>query len=153
MNIQLRKLKIKIKHLALEPAIIRAEERKELSQAAYHRSRQEFKDEQRHYWDYLDLYQHRKQVVGFEARATQLAYAFIRGRHYEQVENTKPLYEKDSKGVFHQHISHDIKKLVLRISRIVAKYKYRLRYDISQDDPKFKAVHNEIKRWIGYKVN
>lgn len=153
MNIQLRQLKIKIKHLALEPAIIRAEERKELSQVAYYRSRQELKNEKSHHWDYLKLYQHRKQVVRPEARAAQLAYAFIRGKKYEQVENTKPLYEKESNGVFHHYIDADIKRLVLRTSKIVAKYKYWLSYNISQDDPKFKTVHDKIKEWIGYEVN
>lgn len=62
------KLKIKVKHLAEEARIIRRE-------AQNHRGAL------RH-----DLKQHKVLVVRPEARATQLVYAFLKGRTYEQVE-------------------------------------------------------------------
>jgi len=62
------KLKIKVKHLALEPAIIRHEERKVSGM------------------DKWDLQHHRKWDVRNEARATQLAIAFLKGKPYKQVE-------------------------------------------------------------------
>lgn len=61
-------LKIKIKHLAEEARIIRDEEKK-------------------HAGDMRNsLTEHRKQVVRREARATQLAYAFLRGKKYSDLE-------------------------------------------------------------------
>ena len=65
------KLKIKAKHLATEPAIIRHEERKltgsDRTVLQYHRI-----------WD-----------VRNEARATQLAIAFLKGKDLKKVEPTR----------------------------------------------------------------
>lgn len=72
MHVNLHKLKIKIKHLALEPAIIRKEAKK-LSKAG------------RHPDAYL-LNHHLRTVVRPEARATQLVYAFLRQKKYSEVE-------------------------------------------------------------------
>jgi len=62
------KLKIKVKHLALEPSIIRHEERKVSGMNKW------------------DLQHHRKWNVRNEARATQLAIAFLKGKPYKSVE-------------------------------------------------------------------
>lgn len=62
------KLKIKAKHLATEPAIIRHEERKVSGM------------------DKLDLQYHRKWDVRNEARATQLAIAFLKGKDINSIE-------------------------------------------------------------------
>lgn len=67
-KLNLIKLKIKAKHLALEPSIIRKEERKVKGM------------------DKWDLQHHRKTVVRNEARATQLAIAFIKERPYKELE-------------------------------------------------------------------
>lgn len=63
-------LKVKIKSLAAESRIIRAEERK--AGPVLRRT--------------LDI--HRRGVVRSEARITQLAYGFLRGRRYRQMERT-----------------------------------------------------------------
>ena len=63
-------LKVKIKSLAEEAKIIRAETKK-----AKHTS---IKD---------GLYRHRIDVVRVEARSTHLAYGFLRGRGYRQMES------------------------------------------------------------------
>jgi hypothetical protein len=89
MNIDLRKLKIKIKHLALEPAIIRKEEQKVLNTARYYRKKQDGIAAKKHYENYFSLYHHRVNNVRDEARATQLAYAFCRGKEYLKVETPR----------------------------------------------------------------
>lgn len=66
--LNLIKLKIKAKHLAAEPAIIRHEERKLKG------------------LDKLCLQNHRKWEVRNEARATQLAIAYLKGKTYRKVE-------------------------------------------------------------------
>lgn len=60
-------LKVKLKSLAAEAKIIRKEEKKNPRL-------------------FLELRQHRIGIVRTEARATLLAYAFLRGRLYKQVE-------------------------------------------------------------------
>lgn len=69
MNINTRKLRIKAKHLAEEARIIR-------------REAQQVSGLERH-----ALNEHRKWTVRNEARATQLAYQFLRGRReYREIE-------------------------------------------------------------------
>jgi hypothetical protein len=63
-------LKVKIKSLAAEARIIRHEERK---------SRGQLRN---------DLANHRKGIVRREARNTQLAYGYLRGRSYRQLEHS-----------------------------------------------------------------
>ncbi len=78
-------LKIKAKHLALEPQIIRLEEKKLKKQMRYHRSDDKastFTLE----WKLNSLTSHRKHVVRDEARATHLARAFIAGKPYKYAE-------------------------------------------------------------------
>lgn len=67
-KLNLIKLKIKAKHLATEPAIIRHEERKLKG------------------LDKKCLQDHRKWDVRNEARATQLAIAFLKGKDYKKIE-------------------------------------------------------------------
>ena len=71
-------LKIKLKSLAAEARIIRAQERKTKGQ--WNATRE-------------SLYRHRIDVVRKAARETHLAYGYLRGRTYEQMEPeayTKP---------------------------------------------------------------
>ncbi len=63
-------LKVKIKSLAAEAKIIRLETKRA--------KRASIKD---------GLALHRKGIVRFEARHTHLAYGFLRGREYRQIEN------------------------------------------------------------------
>ncbi|MFQ6011538.1 MAG: hypothetical protein ACE5KG_05145 [Nitrososphaerales archaeon] len=71
-------LKIKLKSLAAEARIIKHQEKKSK------------------YWNF-QLYHHRITVVRREARHTHLAYAFLRGRSYSQIEekcHTPPDWEQ-----------------------------------------------------------
>ena len=99
-------LKIKSKHLALEPAIIRKEERKLNKQIEHYKSYHQITGGDGCTWSYSkhhpDLYNmylkrgslicHRKWDVRNEARATYLARAYIKGMPYNVVEaNTREL--------------------------------------------------------------
>lgn len=99
-------LKIKSKHLALEPAIIRKEERKILKHI-----RSGFcNDTAEALRKYESLHNHRKWNVRNEARATELARAYIAGKPYVSVERKR----------------HDdclfISRIVPRITAMVEKY-------------------------------
>lgn len=78
-------LKIKIKSLAAEAKIIRKEEKRAKSQSIRE-----------------SLYRHRIDVVRYEARHTNIAYGFLRGRTYAQIEanpKTPPNWDKVRKMV------------------------------------------------------
>lgn len=68
MRSRIRMLKVKVKSLATEAAIIRLEERR--SKGVLRNS----------------LCEHRRGIVRHEGRHAQLAYGYLRGRSYEQVE-------------------------------------------------------------------
>ena len=81
-------LRVKIKSLAAEAQIIRTEERR-----AYARGRAGLR---------RGLEDHRKGIVRTESRHTHLAYGFIRGREYAQMESSThetPNWEKVRKMV------------------------------------------------------
>lgn len=95
-------LKIKIKTLVAEVAIIRLEERKALTKARYVKWGTNPEtgrygripvepDEPGAYLDcsaYWGLVNHRKGIVRDATRTNLLAYGFLRGRSYEQMERT-----------------------------------------------------------------
>ena len=107
-TLNLIKLKIKVKHLATEPAIIRHEERKLRG------------------FDKKVLQDHRKTVVRNEARATQLAILFLKGKAYKTAE---PVCKDFGKFEYY---------IVPRIVTMVNKYK-------SYSDPK--VSKNDIVDW------
>lgn len=78
-------LKIKSKHLALEPAIIRKEEEKLKRRIKHHRS-----DDQTSAislgWKLDSLVRHRKMDVRNESRATHLARTYLAGKPYARAE-------------------------------------------------------------------
>lgn len=78
-------LKIKSKHLALEPGIIRKEERKLLTRIRSGR----VNDTAEAFRKYESLHNHRKWNVRNEARATELARAYIFGKPYKAVESKR----------------------------------------------------------------
>lgn len=78
-------LKIKSKHLALEPAIIRREEKKLLKRIRSGRCN----DTADAFRKYESLHNHRKWNVRNEARATELARAFLIGKPYSEVEQKR----------------------------------------------------------------
>ena len=81
-------LKIKAKHLALEPAIIRKEEQKLKHQIKHHRS-----DDQTSSitlgWKLDSLVRHRKMDVRNESRATHLARTYLAGKPYVYAERKR----------------------------------------------------------------
>lgn len=100
-------LKIKAKHLAIEPSIIRKEEDRLKKQMKYNRG-------EKSYWDLdrkrQELSLHRRWNVRNESRATELARAYLAGKPYSYVEKKR----KDD-GMFQMYI-------VPRIVAMVTKY-------------------------------
>ena len=91
----LRELKVKIKSLSAEAAIIRLEERKSIGVARYWRKRDQLAKsneaslEQVHsYNEHFRLHRHRTYDVRVEARAALLAYGFLRGVSLASIEET-----------------------------------------------------------------
>lgn len=90
MNIELVKLKIKIKTLAEEARIIRKEEKRI----------KDGKEENKYHIN--DLHLHRVGVVRRCARETHLAYAYLRGFSYSDIEKSakrKPNWDAVAKMV------------------------------------------------------
>jgi hypothetical protein len=79
-------LKVKARSLAEESRIIRRQEAIQKHRAAWAKAHEapEEEREARALWDGLS--EHRRIVVRREARSTQLAYAFIRGKAYRDIE-------------------------------------------------------------------
>lgn len=77
-------LKVKIKSLAAEAAIIRKEERKALQSGRWANANRQNDDEHFNLFDRLR--RHRVGRVRSAARSAQLAYAFLSGRPYRTVE-------------------------------------------------------------------
>lgn len=78
-------LKIKSKHLALEPAIIRHEENKLKHRIKHHRSDDKVSSIDLE-WKLHSLTNHRKLEVRNESRATHLARTFLAGKPYVRAE-------------------------------------------------------------------
>ena len=124
-------LKIKAKHLALEPAIIK----KEIVNLRRQLDRMVSRVEK---WDRKcgqtlskieSLDHHNRHVVAVEARATHLARAFLRGQEYNLVEKSR---KEGKEATFRIHV-------VPRVLKMVAKYKPR-GTTISESD---------VKAWLG----
>jgi hypothetical protein len=79
-------LKIKLKTLAAEARIIRKEERKALK-AGRNGLASDRNDYERHYRAYESLREHRTGVVRSTARVNNIAYGFLRGQAYCDIEN------------------------------------------------------------------
>ena len=109
-------LKIKQKHLALEPHIIKHEERKLKSQIKYTKG-----TDANLIYKLNDLVNHRKCIVRIESRATHLARAYLAGKPYSNVE----LKRKDD-GTYQQYV-------VPRVVSMVQKYGPR---ELRKIDPK-----------------
>jgi len=109
-------LKIKSKHLALEPAIIRREEKNLRKQLSWYKRTyqgliiEEHLEAYKIYSKWNSLQHHRKTVVRNESRATHLARAFLNGLHYKQVES-----KRHDETLYHTTI-------LPRIIDMVAKY-------------------------------
>ena len=121
-------LKIKIKSLAEEAIIIRNEERKWKKRGLDAKRNQKQEKSDKFYDTFWGLREHREGIVREENRAASIAYAYIRGKSYEQIEknlgpNNKAVYYGKYRNRFSygQHISRsDV--LFLRAARLVQKY-------------------------------
>lgn len=112
-------LKIKAKHLAYEPAIIRKEENR-LKRIA-RKMRESQKCDRKVMNKMFSLQAHRRHDVKLEARATHLARAFLAGKSYSDVE-----------GKRRSHKEEDFRFYVLkRITSMVNKYKTKGTQDVT----------------------
>ena len=143
-------LKIKSKHLALEPAIIRHEENKLLKQMKWYKQHHQITDTTKHD-DYIKMASkhfslaiHRKKDVRNEARATHLARAYLDGKSYVSVE------KKCLRGDILKNV------IVPRIVSMVMKYgptTYFKKWDKDQKKAVYDSydlikVRDEILEWI-----
>lgn len=103
-------LKVKVKSLAAEAKLIRAEEHKN----PRHRE---------------GLSRHRRSVVRGEARHTLLAYGFLRGKTYQQME---------------QRVRDDVYPDFQRVWRMVEKY--GVQWDLSDDYREYKERREEQEK-------
>lgn len=104
-------LKVKIKSLEAEAKIIRKEERKHRKDDAIRNG----------------LTNHRKTVVRIEQRATLLAYAFLRGKSYKEIEP--------------KHVGNTWRELVIRNKVKGMVLKYSSNYDK-------KVVDDRLTEWF-----
>jgi hypothetical protein len=127
-------LKIKSKHLALEPAIIRIEENKLKRKIRWAKLHQQNEEEINATYSLNSFCSHRRFKVRNESRATYLARAYIEGREYQSVEKSRK-----EETVFHLYI-------VPRVVSMVIMFKLgKLEKYMKPDD--VKAVRDEIKKW------
>ena len=103
-------LKIKHKHLALEPGIIRIEEKKLKRRMKYHRG--EGTNAFELDWKLQSLINHRRIQVRNEARATHLARTYLQGKPYKFAE-----LKRRADGEF-----NFIKNILTRVQVMVQKY-------------------------------
>ncbi len=145
-------LKIKSKHLATEPAIIRKEEQKILKQIKW--LKQQHQIQQANMFDdmfypyhrkWWNLQHHRKTVVRNESRATYLARAYLAGIPYEKVE----------KKIHDDTVLCAI--ILPRVYNMVAKYQdkplqkrwNREKNMFAYNEDEFKQLQDSIKAWCG----
>ncbi len=121
-NPGLTKLKVKIKSLADEAKIIRHEEKK-------WGPRRERSFE--HMLLHDSLRDHRRLDVRSEARAAHLAYAYLKGRDYIQVEN----HLRDPNDSKHMVIWHEVSRLVKK-------------YGTHEDRVSYEYWEKDAKRYI-----
>ena len=150
-------LKIKSKHLALEPAIIRKEERKLRKRVNHYRQHHQIASVSILDWyqNHPDLYKlheketslrnHRKWDVCNEARATYLARAYIKGISYRSVEHKS-------------EFNDTFKRFILpRVFDMIAKYgKPQINKHWNRDEKKWdykpeqkEILMSQIKLWFG----
>jgi hypothetical protein len=142
-------LKIKYKHLALEPAIIRKEEQKVRKQLAWFKEKHQITDifsdddARKIHSKWYNLYHHRITAVRYEARATHLARAYLAGVPYEKVESKR-------------HEDHTFIFVILpRVYSMVAKYglkKLQKKWNRDKsmfmyDEIEWKEFTSNIKKW------
>jgi hypothetical protein len=148
-------LKIKAKHLALEPAIIRKEESKLKKQFSWFTQKHQITEKdinvickehpelQAIVWKHISLSNHRKTVVRNASRATHLARAYIKGTPYSRVEKTRKN-------------EIDFKVVLPEVFRMIAKYganplrkfwDYKKQVSVYKEAEE-KALWENINKWL-----
>lgn len=148
-------LKIKAKHLALEPAIIRREEQKLKKQFAWFKQKHQIteNDFTQIYLNHRELYNihskryslehHRKTVVRNASRSTHLARAFIAGMSYDRVEK-----KREDELLFKHVIIPEVFRMVAKYSAKPLQKKYNRETKITDYDAVEKEnLMNAIKKW------
>lgn len=138
-------LKIKAKHLALEPAIIRKEEQKILKRIRSKKNYQDHEGLAKLEGLYYSLSQHRKTVVRNASRATHLARAFIAGTPYKKVER-----KRESEFLFKVTILPEVFRMVAKygVNPIFKKYNRETKmtdYDLAEKETLMKAIEEWSK--------
>ena len=139
-------LKIKSKHLALEPAIIRKEERKLRKQIKhlkqYHQVNDDITDVTYPlHTKWTSLHNHRKWDVRNEARATYLARAYLKGVPYETVER-----KRTNDHVFRFYILNRVFAMVAKYGEHkVRKYWNGKSYDYREEEKK--TLMEALEKW------
>ena len=148
-------LKIKSKHLALEPAIIRKEERKLLKRAKYYRQHHQIgsislADCYKNHPDLLKIYNketslrnHRLWDVRNESRATFIARAYIKGIPFKSVEQNSNLDYR-----FKQSVLPRVFDMIAKYGKVhVRKYWDGKKQDYRPEEKE--KLMSEIKAWLG----
>lgn len=141
-------LKIKSKHLALEPAIIRKEEQKLLKRIQQLKAYHQIND----HWDSIiapvhhkwwDLQHHRKWDVRNESRATYIARAYIKGIPYRTAEQ-----KSEFNDTFKRFILPRVFDMVAKYGKVhVRKYWDGKKQDYRPEEKE--KLMSEIKSWLG----
>lgn len=149
-------LKIKAKHLALEPAIIRKEERKLKKQFQWFKQKHQITDVS--LWAIYDkhpelyklhskrnsLENHRKTVVRNASRATHLARAYIAGMPYSRVEK-----KREDELLFKHVILPEVFRMVAKYSAKPLQKKYNRETKLTDYDAVEKEnLMNAIDKWL-----
>lgn len=142
-------LKIKSKHLALEPAIIRKEEGKLKKQLNWYKKTYQVTDIYSHkeayatYNKWFSLQNHRKTVVRNEARATHLVRAYLAGIPYEKVEA-----KMHDETLFHTVILPRVYSMVAKYGPKPLHKKYnRDQSKFVYDESEYKVLTDAVKAW------
>ena len=149
-------LKIKAKHLALEPAIIRKEEQKLKKQFQWFKQKHQITDVS--LWAIYDkhpelyklhskrysLEHHRKTVVRNASRATHLARAYIAGMQYSRVEK-----KCKDETVLRAIILPEVFRMVAKYgNKPIHKKWNRERNMMRYDEAEEKELMDAIKKWL-----
>lgn len=138
-------IKVKIKSLAVEAKIIRHEEHAAKQQSRFLKAigspEAEYAAARKLFWGLRD---HRTIDVRTEARASLIAYGFLRGKRYRQIECSSKVIlgtttTKD--GIATHHLTTEFYHVMVRAATLIIKYGPK-QYDKRED------LHKELEAWI-----
>lgn len=117
-------LKVKVKSLAEEARIIRKEEHKARKRRTWASVRQGREEQERiGYEEFWGLRHHRTGIVRTESRASLLAYAYIRGKKYSQVETKAKVFSIMTPNMKFHVVKEEFNPVLIpKIVKMVDKY-------------------------------